>query len=306
VVYYRAALAVDPLSLKRYADLGYKLAFQGSRAEALDVLQRLVRRFPNAPGFLAAARIYDALGDFDEAIASTLRALELRPGDADVTGQLAELLARIGAVDEAASFEPEPGIGQLFWERRYQELAELGEALSLDSPEDPDLAYMLAFAYGALGRHDLAVERLEAAGLPAAVISESRRAGDLHALNTYLGSLAALGRVDEARWLASWMIDFNRRMLPTDGSGGWLPHMAQACALSVLDQREEALAELGRLAELPTIPWQPWLHDLACFEPVQDQPGYRSALASTESRIATVRARLPETLARHGISELRP
>jgi len=303
VVYYRAALAVDPLSLKRYADLGYKLAFQGSRAEALEVLDRLQERFPTAPGYLAAARIHEALGDFDEAIACALSALELRPGDEDVTGQVAELLARVGAVDEAALFEPEPGMGQLFWERRYQDLADLAEALSLDKPGDQNLSYLLAFAYGALGRHDRAVAKLEAAGLPAAAISESRRADDLHALHTYMGSLAKLGREDEARWLASWIIDLNRKLLPTEGRGGWLPHLSQSCALVLLGRQEEALVELERLPELPTVPWLPWLQDLACFDPVKNEPRYTAVLAATQSRVTAVRARLPQTLARHGFRQ---
>jgi tetratricopeptide (TPR) repeat protein len=50
VEYYRKALEIDPMSLVRYADLGYKLAFEGSREEAQAVLAQVLERFPNAPG----------------------------------------------------------------------------------------------------------------------------------------------------------------------------------------------------------------------------------------------------------------
>ena len=302
VVYYRAALQVDPLSLVRYADLGYKLAFQGSREEALAVMERMLQRFPTAPGYLAAARIMEGLGDLDEAIAWALRAERVRPGDSEAKGQTAELLARVGAADAAALFEPEPAVGLLFWQRRYRELVDLGEQLSINRQDDIDLTFLLAFAYSALGQHDQAILLLESGGLPETAMSESRRANDLHAMLTYLGDLQAVGREEDARRLAVWTLDINRSMLASEGTGSWLPQLAQACAHVVLGNKEEALAALELMPTVGTIARLPWLQDLACFEGLQDEPRYRAVVASVEERIAAIRARLPETLARHGLS----
>jgi serine/threonine-protein kinase len=302
VAYYRAALEIDPLSLLRYADLGYKLAFQGSRPEALAVLELLTQLFPTAPGYLAAARITEALGDLDEAVAWALKARDLRPDDSDVAGQLAELLARLDDFEAAARLEPVPGMGQLFWQRRYPELVDLGEELLFEEPVDTDTSFLLAFALSALGRQEQAIAQLEATGLPETVLSESRRAGELHALHTYVGALRAIGRDADARQLASWALDFNRSLLASEGIEGWLPRLSEACSLTVLGRREEALAWLETLPPLGTLAWLPWLQDLACFDALEAEPRYQAVVAAIELRIGEIRARLPDTLARHGLS----
>ncbi len=301
VVYYRAALLVDPLTLIRHADLGYKLAFQGSRAEAQAVLDRMLELFQTAPAYLAATRIAEALGELDEAIAWALKAQQLRPDDADISGQVAELLARVGAFEEAAWFEPEPSLGQLFWQRRYGELVDQGEELLIDRPGDAELAYLVAFAYGALGRYESAVRLLEAAGLPGTVLAESRRAGDLHALHFYIGSLLQAGRAEEAQQLAAWSLAFNNRLLPTEGRQGWLPHLAEACALAVLDEPERALAALEHMAGLGTLPRLPWLLDMSCLASLQSDSRYRAVIDREEARLAEIRRRIPQTLERHGV-----
>jgi TolB-like protein/DNA-binding winged helix-turn-helix (wHTH) protein/Flp pilus assembly protein TadD len=300
---YRRALEVDPLSLVRYADLGYKLAFGGSRDAALTVLERLVRLFPTAPGYLAAARISEALGDFDEAIAWALRARQLRPADPEANGMLAELWARLGDFETAAQFETGPNMGLLFWQRRYDELVELGEEVTIDHPADADARFLLAFAYSALGRQAEAIRQLELAGLPGSVRHESRRANEVHALNTLSSALHAAGREAEARSLAEWHYEWNKTGLALTEGGGWAAHLSDACSLMLLANREAALDTLETLARVTTIVHLPWLQDQACFAGLQDEPRYRAVVAAVEERIAAIRARLPETLTRHALEE---
>ena len=55
--YFRLARDVDPMSLIRHRELGYKLAFGGAREEAESVVKRILERGTTAPGDQAAARI---------------------------------------------------------------------------------------------------------------------------------------------------------------------------------------------------------------------------------------------------------
>jgi TolB-like protein/DNA-binding winged helix-turn-helix (wHTH) protein/Tfp pilus assembly protein PilF len=301
VIYYRRALEVDPLSLQRYADLAYKLAWAGLRVDAMTVLERLLRLFPTAPGYLAAARTTEALGDLDEAIAWTLRARQLRPDDPEASGLLAELWARLGDFQTAARFEPEQGMGLLFWQRRYAELIELGEEATIDRPGDTEARFLLAFAYSALGRQEQAIRQMELAGMPATVQSESRRANEVHAIMTYYGALNAGGREAEARALAQWDLDWERAGLQRFEGLSWAAPLSQACALTVLDQAEAALDLLETLPQKSGVARLPWLLDLACFDRLQDEPRYQAVVAGVEAQIRAIRERVPATLARHGL-----
>jgi len=299
---YRAALEIDPLSLLRYGELGYKLAFQGSRREALEVEDRLLELFPTAPGYLAAARIREALGDLDVASAHALQALQYRPGDPEASGLLAELLARLDDFDAARRYEPEPGIGYLFWQRRYEELVELGQDLMFDEEAyQPDAGFLVAFAESALGDPAAAVAELEAAGLPGTAQSESRRASEIQAMNTYAGALDAIGRHTDALAVANWLLEFNGSLMAVEGAGGWLPRLSTACALSVLGRNDEAIGWIRTLPEIKTLTWLPMLQDLACFDGLVDEPAYRAALEALQARIAALRNKLPGTLEQRGL-----
>lgn len=302
VQYYTRALEVDPLSLTRYADLGYKLAFAGDRARTQPVLQRMTDLFPTVPGYLAASRICGALGDIDEAIAWALKAEQLRPGDPDVLGLLAEHLARIGDFERAARLELEPGLGQLYYQRRWTELVERAEDLLFDQPGDPDIQLTLAFAYGALRQYEDAIRVFESAGLPKIALADSRRANDVHALHGYVCDLMAVGREDDARRILSsaqgWVDPLNR----SDGAQGWVPRLRQASNLIVLGESEQALEVLEALPALTTLARTQWLLDQPCFHQLHDEPRYRAVLKALEARMAEQRARLPETLRRHGVA----
>jgi len=299
--YYRLALDVDPMTLVRHANLGYKLAIDRSREEAEPIVERILALFPTAPGYLAAARIAEAYGMPDEAIGYALKARLLRPDDPDIAGQLADSHARIGDFDGAAMFEPEPGMMQLFWQRRYSELIDLGEELMFDQPGDSDVLLLLAFALNTEGRFDYSLRLLDLAGMPDTVLSESRRANETHYLQTMIGALQGVGDEHQARELAEWNLEFNRRMTRGRGVSNWLSHLAQACNLSALGKNDEALGRIELLPEVGDVVWLPWLKDHTCFQKFVDEPRYVSAISAIEARQAGIRQRLPETLARQGL-----
>jgi TolB-like protein/Tfp pilus assembly protein PilF len=299
--YYRLARNVDPLSLVRHAELGNKLAFEGSREEAQSVVARILELFPTAPGYLAAARITEAYGVPDEAIGYALKARLLRPDDPDIAGQLAEMHARIGDFESAALFEPEPGMGQLFWQRRYAELIDLGEELAIDQPGDADVLFLLAFAYNAAGRFADSLRILELAGMPEAALSESRRATELHTMLTVVGALAGNGDTERAYALAA--SDLKRHQKFSSGNEKNAPalRLGMACELAVLGEDEEALNWLESLKTLPNIVGLPLLKDHACFQKFVDEPRYQAVVSANEERLAAIRERLPQTLERQGL-----
>ncbi|MGI9264457.1 MAG: winged helix-turn-helix domain-containing protein [Gammaproteobacteria bacterium] len=299
--HYRLARDVDPLSLVRHAELGYMLAFEGPREEVQSIVKRILELFPNAPGYLAAARIAEAYGAPDEAIAYALKAQLLKPDDPDIAGQLAESHARINDFDSASMFEPEPGIGQLFWQRRYAELIDLAEELMIDHPGDPDLPFFLAFALNTEGRLEESLRILNMAGMPNTVLNESRRAIELHYLPTLIGALQGTGDENQARELAEWKLEFNRRMARGRAAGTWTASLSDACMLSALGDDDEALEQLESLPDMNTIAWLPWLMDHTCFQKFVDEPRYQAVVTAIEARLAAIRERLPQTLAKQGL-----
>lgn len=136
-------------------------------------------------------------------------------------------------------------MGQLFWQRRYEELIELGEQATIDQPG---------------------------------------------------------GREAEARALARGNIDWHEAGLARTEELSWAPSLSKACALVVLEQAEAALDVLETLPERSGVPRLPWLLDLACFDRLQEEPRYRAVVAGDDSQIRALRERLPDTLARHGLS----
>ena len=304
--YYRRALDIDPMSLLRYTDLGHKFAFSGRREEAERILSRILELFPTAPGYLAAARIADAYGAPDQAIAFALKARLLRPDDPDIAGQLAELHAKIGDFESAALFEPEPGMGQLFRQRRYVELIDLGQELMIDQPGDVDVLYLLAFALNTEGRFQESVRVLNLTGMSDLVLGESRRANETHYLPTLISALQATGDTDQAHDLAEWNLQFNDKMSSGQEVSTWVNHFAEACALSTLNRDEESLASIEKLLDVPAIARTPWIKDHTCFRKFQNEPRYRAVVSALDARLATIRERLPVTLERYGLLSALP
>jgi TolB-like protein/Tfp pilus assembly protein PilF len=299
--YYRRALEIDPMSLLRYTEFGYKLAFSGRREEAEQILSRILELFPTAPGYLAAARIADAYGAPDQAIAFSLKARLLRPDDLDIAGQLAGLHAQIGDFESAALFEPEPGMGQLMWQRRYPELIDLAQELMIDQPGDVEVLYLLAFALNTEERFQESVRVLNLTGMSDFVLRESRRANETHYLPTLITALQATGDTDKARELAEWNLEFNQKMSSGQQVDTWVNHFAEACALSILDRDEESLAVFEKLQDVPAIPRTPWVKDHTCFRKFQNEPRYRAVVSALDARLAAIRERLPATLEQYGL-----
>jgi len=299
--YYQRALDIDPMSLLRYTELGHILAFSGRREEAEWLLSRILELFPTAPGYLAATRIADAYGAPDQAIAFALKARLLRPDDPDIAGQLAGLHAQIGDFENAALFEPEPGMGQLMWQRRYLELIDLGQELMIDQPDDVDVLYFLAFALNTEGRFQESVRVLNLTGMSDLVLGESRRANETHYLPTLISALQATGDTDQAHDLAEWNLQFNEKMSSGQEISTWVNYFADACALSTLNRDDEALDSFEKMLVGSAIPWRPWIKDHTCFQKFQNEPRYRAVVSVLDARLAEIRERLPATLKSYGL-----
>lgn len=291
---FRRAVALDPMSQARYSKLGYFLGVTGQRDKALGVVAEMTGRFPDSGGaYSAIAQIFEQTGDFDLAIAAAKKALALSPENEDYKAQIAELYAEIGDFRTAARFEPEPGLGQLFWRRDYERLIDLAEERVIDQPEDVQIWRLLAVAYSAEGDYAQAVRALQIAGLPYTEESrEYRLGGDQDAMATYAAALAELGREEEAREAADWTAAIMTAFIESGADqGAWAyPHLA--CALAVLGRDDEAMAALARADDGSALPRYPCVRDHTCFRRFEDDPRYRAIVAAVEQRQAQLRARV--------------
>ena len=294
---YRRELELDPLSLSRYGDLGYFLGNEGRADETLEVVRRVEELFDGASAFRLIARLLELTGNIDQSIAWTIRARDLDPANPIDTWQLAKLYAEIGDFDTALRLEPEPGIGLLFKMRRYQELIDVAELLMIEEPNDVMVRYLLAFAYTAMGKFAPAVRILSVTGLPSSVMEENKQGSDLEAFMTLVNAIDGAGETERARSLSEWF-DTRHHSVGSD----WWVHTYRACALAVLGRDAEALQRLERTRVSPRLPWNSVFGDLPCFQRYAEEPGYQALLSHIESRRAELRARLPATLAEHGVA----
>ena len=110
---YARALALDPLSLSRFADLGNCYAHLGFTAEALDIADRVQAMFDSAASYRLIARLMELTGQLDQSIAWTIKARDLEPDNPDHVFALAELYAEIGDFENARK-----------WSKKSVELAD--------------------------------------------------------------------------------------------------------------------------------------------------------------------------------------
>ena len=298
--YYRRALEFDPLSLSRHAALGDFLGKFGRVDEVRPVIEKIERLFDGAESYRAIAWLKELIGELDQAIAWTIRARNLEPGNRDHVEKLAELYAAIGDFETALVLEPEPGIGLLFRMRRYGELIDTAEFLMIEYPEDIEIRYLLAFAYQATGQFESAIHILGSTGQPDIVINDhARSVPDIEAMFTLINALAGVGEsqtVELAKSLAQWNVDG-----PWHGDIYWQA-LFKGCVLAILDRDEEALQLLARMKETSRIPWDPTLRDQFCLLRYADEPVYKDILDHFVQRRSALRDRLPATLLEFGVT----
>lgn len=287
------------MSILRYLNLGNVLGMAGRRDEALELADQIKARFDDPRAYLTLARIYELTGDLDVAIGWALKALKVDPEDRDARWQLAELYARIGDFEGAHYFEdPETSFNLLYWERRYEEMIELGEELVFDTPHQTQVWYGLARAYAATGRVEQTLNALQGRGLPDHALVEVRRPSDLEALINYADSLNVAGQHEGAHELARWIIDHYLKSRANGMEKSWFADLAISCSLSILGRDDEALAELERVLSSNGMPWYPVIRDQPCFKRFAGYARYDAVIDQLDKRKIELRERLPDTLAR--------
>jgi TolB-like protein/tetratricopeptide (TPR) repeat protein len=301
--YFLRALELDPMSVSRYRDLGNYYGISGRREETIEIADRISTRFDDPNALLAIARLHETTGEFDVAIAWALRAHDADPEYQDATWMLAELYARIGDFESARLYIAEPDFILLYWERRYEEMIELGEELVLEQPNQDQLWFYLARAYNAIGNFDQAIYVLENQQLPKNLYVDSRHSNAIEASVTLADALNSSGQQDRVPELGNWLRDFFQAIKSTGGENGWWPHLHEACLQSILGEDEKSLDVLERMVDTLGMPWYPMLRDAACFQKFADEPRYQSVVSSIEKRKQDLRQRLPETLARFRATE---
>jgi len=289
---FRRAVEADPMSLRRYSTLGYFYGVTGERGKALAVVRDIANRFSDAAAYSATAQIYEQIGEFDLAVAAMKSALQLAPQNEAARAQLAELYAEIGDFPKAARYEPEAGLGQLFWRRDYKALVDLGEEIAIDQPEDVEIWYLLGFGYAVIGDNENAVRVLNVAGAPERSKAEFTVGGDLAAMATLASALDALGRKDEAREAAGAVADQMRNFIRTGADQGVWANTLLSCSLAVLGDDNAAMEALSKVNDGLGLPRLPWLKDFPCFTRFHGDARYERVIAAVEKRQAALRAQV--------------
>lgn len=284
-IFFRRALDADPLSLKRYVDIGHFYGYAGYHEKALAIAKEIELRFATVDGFSTAASIYNLVGEFELAISMVTKGLALSPQNEDLKGQIAEFYAEIGAFEKAATFEPQLGVGQLYWRRDYERLIDLAEELMIEDPDQGQLWYLLAFAYSATGKHENAVRLLRLAGQPRKISAAIVAGGsEIQALATFAVSAQAVGAVEEARHAAQLLRDFQLGLIVSGNMQGWWTHTFLSCAYAVLGEDEKAMEAFTKVNDSPGHARLPQLLDYGCFERFKHDARYLATIARTKER----------------------
>jgi TolB-like protein/tetratricopeptide (TPR) repeat protein len=295
---YARALEQDRLSLARYAALGDYLGKEGLADEAIEVANRVQQLFDDANAYRLVAWLLELAGRVDQSIAWTVKARDLEPHNPDHVEKLAELYAIIGDFETALELQPNPGLGLLFYMRRYPELIDQAEFTMIEMPEDMEVRYLLAFAYNATGQFESALHVLRTTGVADALLENRvRTAGELQAFHGLLGALYGSGNVDLARELAQFAFE-----LPWTRTIDWMGLSFAACELAIQGRNKEALQWFGRIRNSPRLPWDGVLRDSVCHQGYANDPVYLGTLQAIEERRAELRQKLPATLAEFGVS----
>jgi tetratricopeptide (TPR) repeat protein/TolB-like protein len=303
--YFRRALDLDRQSLSRYADYGEYLGTIEGTDRLMELANAVESRFPNARGYLALARLYDLMGDFDVAIAWGLKAFRLQPDDAFTKWQIAELYARIGDWDKAKEFDPDSGIGLLLIQRRYNDLIDKAQEAIIDNPNDLDVYYDLAFAYNATGDFASAKRLLQRLGFPEiAVGTEFSTNVDDQALTNYIDALQALGEEADAQDIATRFLAWDVASRQPIFEKAWWVQLQNACKEITLGEVGSGLDMLDRVKNTRGLAWSWFLLDSPCFKRIASEPRYVAVIDRLEERQRLLRERLPATLREHGVADV--
>ena len=298
---FKRALDLDMLSLQRHAAYGEALGKFGHWDEVPPVIEKIDELFDDAESHRIIGWLYELIGELDHSIAWTLKARQLEPDNPDHNSKLAELFAQMGDEKTALLFEPSPDIGLLFQLRKYDELIEAAEFRMIDEPDDVEVRYLLAFAYVATDAFEPAIRILGSTGLPDTMLKDAvRSVTEVEAFDTLIGALAA-SELPEARATGISLAEWVQSSRGWWGEIGWRT-LRRTCILAVLGLHQEALELLPRIKESPRLRQAAYLGDSWCFRPYVDEPVYQDLLKDQEARRAALRARLPATLAEHGVS----
>ena len=299
---YREALRLDRQSLERYADYAAYL----DAIDDIDGLHELGRematRFPNGRGYRELARLYEFTGEIDVGIAWGLKALQSQPDDEVTHWQVGELFSRIGDFARATQYDPEPTLGRLWLERRYNELIDLAQMVVIEEPDDLRAEYLLAFAYNATEDFKTAEYLLRSMGMPQLIDWDNGGGMVPQAFASYVDALQALGGNDSVvAELAQSRVAHSMKLFEEGMAHSWWVNTLLACAEAQLDKPDEALDSLDRAVNSHGLVWSPMLQDSPCFKKLANQPRFKAVIERVEDRKKQLRDRLPITLRERGL-----
>jgi len=295
---YRRALQLDPLNVGRYAALGMFLAIYDQPDEARALAEHMQTTFDSAASYRAIAKLYELVGDVDHAIAWTIKARDAEPDNLLHVARLAEFYTDIGDFETAQMLEPDLGIGPLFKMRRYGEMIDKAELRMIDYPEDIQMRVLLGFAYNATGQFDAAIRIITTSGLLDSYSHARRNAEESDAFLVLLDAAYGSGEIERARELAEWELATHYE---SDAADWWIA-FEHACTQAIIGNDDNVHRLLQRALESNHLPWEPMLKDHQCFKRFADDPDYLTVVRHFDERRALLRARLPATLARYGVT----
>ncbi|HVU16009.1 MAG TPA: TIR domain-containing protein [Candidatus Didemnitutus sp.] len=300
---YRRLLELRPNSADAYGSLGLIYRRQGRWSDCLTNLRKAVELDPRNLRYRSSLISHlSAMRQYDEAEKEGRAALALIPDDLGLLGSMLSIsFARTGSlreiVDWARQYHPKPEDEPAFIEIRKQ-IARIdgnyAEALRIDLaeppiPGTPKWQTDFTIANDMLGAGDEAGARKRLTELLPELRDQLKQQPANSQLWTLLGQAeAVLGQRDAALAAAAKL----RELLPesTDAVGGPPQSRSRAIILLWAGEKDEALAEFGRLLQVPygtDVHGDPM--DVA-WRPLRDDPRFQALLKDPKNN-APIEAR---------------
>jgi hypothetical protein len=156
----------------------------------------------------------------------------------------------------------------------------------------------LGYAYNATGQFDAAIRIIETSGLLDSYSHSRRNAEESDGFLVLIDAAYGSGEIDSARELAAWRLETHYESVSAD----WWIALEHACTQAILGNDVEVHHLLQRAQEGNHLAWEPMLKDHQCFKRFADDPVYLATVRHFDERRALLRARLPTTLAQHGVT----